>query len=111
MKYKSRKLHSECFKIDAVRQSLESFEPLRVIAKKIGVTESNLWNWRAKYLCPHAEKIEVLQHVKIPEKSQRELETENARLKKMLERANQDIEILKKAEEFFKEKRQKNSNS
>ena len=31
MKYKTRKQYSECFKIDAVRQSLESYEPLRIV--------------------------------------------------------------------------------
>lgn len=110
MKYKSRKQYSECFKIDAVRQSLESYDTIKVVANSLGIPFENLKRWRAKYLSsPHI--AEALRNVKSPDKSQRKLEIENARLKKMLERANQDIEILKKAEEFFKEKRQKNSNS
>ncbi|QOL24466.1 transposase [Thalassotalea sp. LPB0316] len=111
MRYKSRKQYSECCKMDVVRQSVESIETLPEFAKRVGINVHMIQRWRKKYLSSDPIVPVELKKLKGPDKSYKQLEKENERLKKQLERANEDIEILKKAEEFFKEKRQKNSSS
>lgn len=97
MQVKERRRYSLEFKIKAVQTSIESPETLRAVADKLGVSRKTLEHWRAQM----TKRQVPLVTNRGPEKSYAELERENRRLRKQLERAELKNDILKKANEYF----------
>lgn len=101
-----RRSFSEDFKRKAVDQSFETPETVQAVAGKLGIHPVLLSRWRTQ-MAPRREDPESkLDEVETPQRSNTSLERENKRLKKQLDRARMEVEILKKAREHFA-KRQK----
>lgn len=111
MQYKSRQYYSEAFKIEAVRRSVETFKSQQSVADELSVHVNMLGRWRKIYLSKSYSKAMILKKTKPPEKSYKELQQENKRLKKQLERSQTEAAILKKAQEYFAELRRNDSGS
>lgn len=102
MQYNRRFRYSAEFKRRAVEQSLASPEPLAAVAARLGLNAGMLSRWRRELTQGSQDRPAPVNN-KGPDKSHKELERENARLKKRLERAELENEILKKATEYFTE--------
>ena len=61
------------------------------IVRKLGVAEATFYNWKAKYGGMDASQLRRL----------KELEAENARLRRELANTKLDLEIVKKAAAYF----------
>lgn len=97
MKVKSRQHYTIEFKRKVVQESIDSRLTVRAVAARFGVNETTLKSWRTKMTKGQKPPVRNTG----PEKSQKALESENRRLKKKLERAELENEILKKANEYF----------
>jgi len=102
MQYKQRRRFSAEFKRWAVEQSLASHETLSAVAARLGVNVQVLSRWRRELTKSSDEDSAPVEN-QGPDKSYQQLERENARLKKQLERAELERDILKKADEYFTE--------
>jgi transposase len=102
MRYNRRRRYSAEFKRRAVEQSLASPETLAEVAARLGLNAGMLSRWRRELTRNCKDRPAPVAN-EGPAKSTRELERENARLKKRLERAELENEILKKATEYFTE--------
>lgn len=100
MKVKRNRRFSAEFKQAAVEQSLRSRESLRVVAGKLGVHPDLLSRWRCA-LTKRDEQDPAPMPNEGPDKNAAALARENRKLKKKLERARLENEILKKANEHF----------
>jgi transposase len=100
MKVKRNRQFSAQFKQSAVEQSLRSTQSLRVVAGKLGVHPTLLSRWRCA-LTKRDEQDSAPVPNEGPDKSAAALARENRKLKKKLERAELENEILKKANEHF----------
>jgi transposase len=100
MKFKPRRVFSREFKVLAVQESLDSSESLVVVAARLGVTAKLLSRWRSE-LTKRTETDAAPVENRGPDKSAEALERANRKLKKRLERAELENEILKKANEHF----------
>ncbi len=100
MKVSIRRQHSIAFKRAAVKQSIQSPDTLVSIGKQLGISPALLSKWRNELTKPTQSSEPSIENDG-PEKSYRALEEENRRLKKALERAELEAEILKKAKEYF----------
>ena len=60
-------------------------EPIAAVAKKHGISEQSIYTWRKKFGAFQADDVKRL----------RQLETENARLKKLVAERDLEIEIMK----------------
>jgi len=100
MQLTTRRQFSMAFKCEVVQSSLETTQTQAAVAKRFGIHPNMLCRWRREMVQrdPHQDKP-VKNYG--PKRSQRQLEQENRRLKKLLERAELENEILKKAEEYF----------
>lgn len=84
---------SEEFKREAVRLVVEEGYTFKAAAAAVGVGDQSLRAWHVKFapaLPPCGENASV-----------EELQAENARLRKQLQRAEMEREILKKATAYF----------
>jgi transposase len=91
---KVQKTYPREFKEEAVRLAQTSGKPLAQIARELGISDSAIHGWR-KELTEHGKDA-------FPGKGhQTELEEENRRLKRELERVQQERDILKKAVGIF----------
>jgi len=99
MRFRARRWFSDDFKREAVALSLSSPQTLTDVAGKLGIHPGLLSRWRSEWIVAHQESDRPVPQPG-PEKSVRELERENARLKKQLARAKLENDILKKAEEY-----------
>ena len=91
---KIQKVYSKEFKEEAVRLVQTSGTPIMQIARELGVSDSAIHGWR-KELAEHGEEA-------FPGKGhQTALEEENRRLKREVERLQQERDILKKAVSIF----------
>jgi transposase len=97
MKVTMRQQYSWEFKRRAVQESIDSPETVGAVAARLGVPYKTLESWRAQM----TKKPVPLVSNNGPEKSYVELERENRRLRKQLEKAELKNEILKKANEYF----------
>ncbi len=89
-----QRIYSREFKLEAVRLSERSDKTVAQIARDLGVPERVLYRWRHE-LRDQAERA-------FPGKGhQSELEEENRRLRRELELAKQEREVLKKAVAIF----------
>ena len=93
METSKRIKYSEEFKIEAIKLVLEGGGSVPEVASKLGLKPSQLYNWMQSNRLPGEIKAMI--------NKQKELETENKRLKKALARAEQEKEILKKAATYF----------
>ncbi len=91
---KIQKVYSKEFKEEAVRLAQTSGKPIAQIARELGISDSAIHGWR-KELAEHGKDA-------FPGKGhQTELEEENRRLKRELERVQQERDILKKVVGIF----------
>ncbi len=91
---KIQKVYTREFKEEAVRLAQTSGKPIAQIARELGISDSAIHGWR-KELAEHGEEA-------FPGKGhQTALEEENRRLKRELERVQQERDILKKAISIF----------
>jgi transposase len=91
---KIQKVYSKEFKEEAVRLAQTSGKPIAQIARELGISDSAIHGWR-KELAEHGNDA-------FPGKGhQTALEEENRRLKRELERVQQERDILKKAVGIF----------
>ncbi len=97
MKVKTRRQYSAEFKRRAVEESIHSPETVRAIADRLGIHERNLERWRSQMTRPEKPTVKNTG----PDKSLSQLEQENRRLRKALEREKTKNDILKKATEYF----------
>lgn len=83
------KVYSKEFKEEAVRLAQTSGKPIAQIARELGVSDSAIHGWRRE-LAQHGQDA-------FPGKGyQTPLEEENRRLKREVERLQQERDILKK---------------
>jgi len=91
---KVQKVYTREFKEEAVRLAQTSGKPITQIAREMGISDSSMHGWR-KELAQHGEEA-------FPGSGhQTSLEEENRRLKRELERVQQERDILKKAVSIF----------
>jgi transposase len=91
---KLQKVYTKEFKEEAVRLAKTSGKPIAQIARELGISDSAIHGWR-KELAEHGNEA-------FPGKGhQTVLEEENRRLKRELERVQQERDILKKVVGIF----------
>lgn len=100
MKFKTYRKHSLEFKKYAVQHSIESPDTLASIANQLGIHPALLSKWRSNMIKRPSTDGPTIEN-EGPDKSYQELINENRKLKKALERAELEAEILKKAKEYF----------
>ena len=100
MKVQRNRRFSIEFKRLAVERSLRSQRSVREVAGTLGVHPNMLSRWRAE-LTRRDKNDPAAVPNEGPEKSAKELARENRLLKKKLDRAELENEILKKANEHF----------
>ena len=88
-----RSVYSEEFKIEAIKLVLEGGETVPEVALKLGLKPNQLYNWMQSHRLPGEIKAMI--------SKQKELESENKKLKKELAKSQQETEILKKAVTYF----------
>lgn len=83
------------FKLEAVRQMRMGNKPIAQLSRELGVPRNRLYKWN-QAVQAHGEKEAF------PGSGRRSLEqAELMRLRRALARAEQELEILKKAEAYF----------
>ena len=100
MQIKRKRRFSLAFKYEVVQHSLETTGTQAAVASRFGIHPNLLCRWRRELVRDDHHKQKPLEN-RGPKRSDKELEQENRRLKKQLERAELELEILKKAEEYF----------
>src|SRR5215467_9193892 len=91
---KIQKVYTREFKEEAVRLAATSGKPVAQVARELGISDSAIHGWRRE-LSKHGEEA-------FPGKGhQTILEEENRRLKREVERLQQERDILKKAVSIF----------
>ena len=94
MMAKVQKIYAREFKEETVRLVQTNGKPIAQIARELGISDSAIHAWR-KELAEHGKEA-------FPGKGhQSALEEENRRLKRELERVQQERDILKKAVGIF----------
>ena len=88
-----RSVYSEEFKIEAIKLVLEGGETVPEVALKLGLKPNQLYNWMQSHRLPGEIKAMI--------SKQKELESENKKLKKELAKSQHETEILKKAVTYF----------
>jgi len=91
---KVQKVYTRVFKEQAVQLAQTSGKPIVQIARELGISDTSIHQWR-KELAEHGKDA-------FPGSGhQTELEEENRRLKRELERVQQERDILKKVVSIF----------
>jgi transposase len=91
---KVQKTYTKEFKEEAVRLAQSSGKPIAHVARELGISDTSIHQWR-KELSEHGKEA-------FPGSGhQMALEEENRRLKRELERVQQEREILKKVLSIF----------
>ena len=91
---KVQKTYTKEFKEEAVRLAQSSGKPIAHVARELGISDTSIHQWR-KELSEHGKEA-------FPGNGhQTALEEENRRLKRELERVQQEREILKKVVSIF----------
>jgi transposase len=92
--YPEPRFYSREFKLEAVRLSETSGQSMTQIARELGIPNGVLYRWR--------RQLREEPQTAFPGKGhQSELEEENRRLRRELERVQQERDILKKAIAIF----------
>lgn len=101
MRFHSKRKFSHDFKLNAVKLSVSSPKTLIALASELGIHPGMLSRWRKELIMTKSDQAKQLPiKNEGPDKSVRQLEQENKRLKKKLERAELELDILKKLEEY-----------
>jgi transposase len=91
---KVQKTYTREFKEEVVRLAQTSGKPITQVARELGISDTSIHQWR-KELAQHGSEA-------FPRKGhQTELEEENRRLKRELERVQQERDVLKKVVSIF----------
>jgi transposase len=94
LEFREPQFYSREFKLEAVRLSETTEKSVAQIARELGVPERVLYRWR--------RQLREAPETAFPGKGhQSELEEENRRLRRELERVQQEREILKKTIGIF----------
>jgi transposase len=88
--------YTDEFKVEAIR--LAESVGIAAASKRLGVADGNLRNWVDRRSGGKREPAESIKPVK---KTLAEMEAENNRLRRELESARLDLEIVKKAAAYF----------
>lgn len=101
MQYRTKRKFSNEFKREAVKLSVSSPKTLAEISSELRVHPNLLSRWRREWIMdkPDSKQDKPVKN-EGPDKSLRQLEQENKRLKKKLERTELELDILKKLEEY-----------
>jgi transposase len=91
---KVQKTYTAEFKREAVRLAQTSGKPITQIAHALGISDTSIHQWRKELAVHEGEAFPGNGH-------QTDLEEENRRLKRELERTRQERDILKKTVGFF----------
>ncbi len=91
---KVQKVYTREFKQEAVRLAQTSGKPIAQVARELGISDTSIHQWRKELAENGSEAIPGKGH-------QTALEEENRRLKRELERVQQERDILKKAVGIF----------
>ncbi len=91
---KNQKTYTREFKEEAVRLVQTSGKPIAHIARELGISDASIHQWRKELAQYGKEAFPGSGH-------QTALEEENRRLKRELERVQQEREILKKVLSIF----------
>ncbi len=94
MATQKKKHYSKAFKLEAIRLANESDKPVTQIARELGIRQNQIYKWKKALECSGARAFRGSGH---PMNKEPEIE----RLRKELEAAKEEIEILKKAEAYF----------
>lgn len=91
---KVQQVYAREFKQEAVRLAQTSGKPIAQVARELGISDTSIHQWR-KELAEHGQEA-------FPGSGhQTKLEEENRRLKRELERVQQERDILKKVVSIF----------
>ena len=99
---KPRRQFSKEYKVEAVRRSHDPGVKVSDIARELGIRPELLYRWRAE-LKDYGEALAFPGHGNLQES---DVEAENRRLRKELERLRMEHEILKKAVRIFSREQQ-----
>lgn len=91
---KVQKVYPREFKEEAVRLAQTSGKPITQVARELGISDTSIHQWR-KELAQHGQEAFA------GSGPQTSLEEENRRLKRELERVQQERDILKKVVSIF----------
>jgi transposase len=91
---KIQKVYTKEFKEEAVRLAQTSGKPIAQIARELGISDSAIHGWRREQAHHGKDAFPGSGH-------QTPLEEENRRLKREVERLQQERDILKKAVSIF----------
>lgn len=91
---KKRRKYTREFKLEAVRLSEESEEPVAEIARQLGIGPSLLYGWRERFLEDGKEAFPGHGKLRTSDDEVRRLRRENIRLR-------EERDVLKKAIAFF----------
>ena len=89
-----QKTYTREFKEEAVRLAQTSSKPIAQVARELGISDTSIHQWR-KELTQHGKEAFPGSGHQTP------LEEENRRLKRELERVQQERDILKKVVSIF----------
>ena len=82
--------YTDEFKQEAVNQIVIHGYSVQDVSQRLGVSTKSLYDWKKTFSKP-----------KLKRESDKDLQAENARLKRELKRAEQEKDILKEATVFF----------
>ncbi len=82
--------YTDEFKQEAVNQIVVHGYSVQDVSQRLGVSTKSLYDWQKRFSKP-----------KVKRESDKDLQAENARLKRELKRAEQERDILKEAAVFF----------
>jgi transposase len=91
---KIQKVYTREFKQEAVRLAQTSGKPIAQVARELGISDTSIHQWRKELAENGSEAFPGKGH-------QTALEEENRRLKRELERVQQERDILKKVVGIF----------
>ena len=91
---KVQKVYTREFKEQAVQLAQTSGKPITQVARELGISDTSIPEWRKELAQPGKDAFPGSGH-------QTPLEEENRRLKRELERVQQERDILKKVVSIF----------
>jgi transposase len=91
---KVQKVYTREFKEEAVQLAQTSGKPITQIARELGISDASIHQWRKEFAQQGKDAFPGSGH-------QTPLEEENRRLRRELERVQQERDILKKAVSIF----------
>jgi transposase len=102
MKRKERRTFTREFKIEAVRQVIETERSQAEVARELGISAHLLGHWKRQLLAEGEVKVSGLGRRKASEEELRRLERENRQLR-------QELEFVKKTAAYFAKERSRGS--